>query len=274
MQTQDNPGKNALEQAGYFRVSGAHLYTVLHGVADPIARVLLVGPFASERHSSYIPWVRWARYLAARRIECLRYDYRGVGESTGVFEEMSFENWMEDAELLAGWLQSRLPEVPLMLHGLELGALLAGKTFETGVGDALLLWSPPVNANQALRATLMRRISMEQAFKYGDDRKPTSYYTQQLDNGHFLEVEGYQWSGRLWHDSFRCELPTGMSDENSAALAYKRPVRIVKLDQRAAPLIKGSSVGYDAINRDFSWLFADNFQWLAQGLAIPQGGNS
>lgn len=69
------------ERAGYFEVPGAHLYTVLHEVKDPIARVLLVGPFASERHNSYIPWVRWARFLAARNIEVLRYDHRGIGRA-------------------------------------------------------------------------------------------------------------------------------------------------------------------------------------------------
>src|SRR5271166_4017319 len=95
------------EQAGYFEVPGAHLYTVLHSVADPVARVLLVGPFASERQNSYGPWVRWARYLAARKIEVLRFDYRGIGESTGVFEEMTFATWCEDVELLADWLRSR-----------------------------------------------------------------------------------------------------------------------------------------------------------------------
>ena len=75
------------EHAGYFEVPGAHLYTVLHEVKDPIARVLLVGSFASQRHNSYLPWVRWARYLAANNIEVLRYDYRGIGESTGNFDE-------------------------------------------------------------------------------------------------------------------------------------------------------------------------------------------
>ena len=263
---------NPLEQAGYFEVSGAHLYTVLHGVADPVARVLLVGPFASERHRSYIPWVRWARYLAARRIECLRFDYRGVGESTGVFEDMSFENWIEDVELLAGWLKSRLPDVPLALHGLELGALLAAKTFETGVGDALLLWAPPASANQALRATLMRRISMDHAFKYGDERKPVSDYLRQLESGDFLDVDGYQWSGRLWRDSFRFELPAGMEGECNTTPACKRPVTIVKLDKHAAPLVKGSSVGYEAINRDFSRLFDDNIEWIAHALAIDPSG--
>jgi len=265
-------GMNPLEQAGYFEVPGAHLYTVLHSVPDPVARVLLIGPFASERHSSYIPWVRWARYLAERRIECLRYDYRGIGESTGVFEDMSFENWIEDVELLAGWLKNRSPQAPLTLHGLELGALLAAKAFETGVGDALLLWAPPASANQALRTTLLRRISMDHAFKYGDERKPVSNYLQELESGHFLEVDGYRWSSRLWKDSFRFNMPAGIEDECEAPWARNRAVRIVKLDKHAAPLIKGSSVGYEAINRDFSGLFADNVEWITQALAIDPPG--
>lgn len=259
---------NPVEQAGYFEVPGAHLYTVLHAVADPVARVLLVGSFASERHLSYIPWVHWARYLAARGMECLRYDYRGIGESTGVFEEMSFENWAEDVELLAGWLRRLSPDLPLLLHGLELGGLLAANTFARGAGDGLLLWSPPANANVALRTALLRRVAVEHAFKYGDERKPVSHYIEELENGAFLDVEGYQLPGRLWCDSFRFELPAGLTDQDSTDSADHRPVRIVKLDSRAAPLVKGSSVGYEAINRDLSGLFANNFQWIASALAL------
>lgn len=262
VQTQYELDNKSLEQAGYFEVPGAHLYTVLHEVPEPVARVLLVGPFASERHYSYIPWVRWARFLSARGIECLRYDYRGVGESTGVFEEMSFEQWIEDVDLLAGWLKAKSPDVPVVLHGLELGAVLAGTAFDSGVGDALLLWAPPAGANQSLRATLLRRVSMDQAFKYGDERKSASNYLEQLENGGPLEVEGYQWTARLWQDSFRFELPSRLTDDRNGAWDSGRPVRSVTLDKRAVPLIKGSSVGYEAIDRDFSALFTENFQWI------------
>src|SRR5579885_2046776 len=112
---------NSEEEAGYFPIGGVHLYTVLHTVPDPVGRVLLAGSFAHERHTSYIPWVRWARYLAARGIECLRFDYRGIGESTGAFTEMSFDQWLEDVQSLAMWLKRRSPDLPLVLHGLEIG---------------------------------------------------------------------------------------------------------------------------------------------------------
>jgi hypothetical protein len=258
-----------VEQAGYFEVPGAHLYTVLHQVEEPWARVLLVGPFTSERHLSYISWVRWARYLAQRGIECLRYDYRGIGESTGVFEELSFEEWMEDVQLLAAWLKHRSPELPLVLHGLELGAILASKTFLTEVGDALLMWATPANANAAFRTSLLRRIAVDHAFKPMDERKPMSDYIQRMESGQFLNVDAYLWSGRLWHDSLKFEAPAEIP-EGDSLLECKRPTRRVKLDGRAAPLVKGSSVGYEAVNRDHNWLFAENFDWISNALAVSR----
>jgi alpha/beta superfamily hydrolase len=256
-----------LEQAGYLEVSGTHLYTVLHGVADPVARVLLVGPFGGERHSSYIPWVRWARFLAARRIETLRYDYRGMGESTGVFQDMSFDNWIEDVEFLAGWLQSRLPDVPLILHGLGLGALLASKVFAADVANALLLWSAPANAHEVLRAALLRCIAVDNMFKYGDERKPVADYVQQLET-EALEVDGYHWSSRLWRDSLKFETPFGEDGEARAPGAGARPVRAVKLDRSATPLVTGST--YLSINPDLNGLFTDNFEWIAKVLTELQ----
>lgn len=261
MQTQVQPKQQLSERAGYFPVSGAHLYTVLHEVENPVARVLLVGPFASERHNSFLPWVRWARYLAEVDIEVLRYDYRGIGESTGVFEQMTYADWRQDVRLLSAWLEARAQRVPLVLHGLGLGAVLAGNAFDQGIGQGLLLWSPPANANQALRATLMRWVGLEQIFKFGDDRKSASEYIRELESGSSLEVDGYRWPVSLWRDSFRFTLPAALASEQ-AAQVYKRPVKIVTLTRDAAPLGKGGLVGYDDL-KDFSWLYAPNQEWVA-----------
>jgi len=261
------------EHAGYLESGGAHLYAVLHEVAEPVARVLLAGPFAAERHFSYVPWVRWARFLAARGIETLRFDYRGVGESTGVFEEMAFGDWMEDLELVAGWLKRRSPEAPLILHGLELGALLASKAFAGGLGDALLLWSLPANANEVMRRSLSRRIAVDQFFKSAEERKPLSAYLRQLDAGEPVEVEGYLWSGKLWRESLRFEVPRASPNQAETAWDDGRPLRQVILDRSAAPLVKGSSLGYIvSLNPDLNGLFSENFEWMARTVAAGYGG--
>lgn len=254
------------EIPGYIEVSGAHIYSVLHEVQRPIARVLLVGPFASERHRSYLPWVRWARFLAAGNVEVLRYDYRGIGESTGVFDKMTFGDWGEDVRVLSDWLKGRAPTVPLLLHGLELGALLAGRAFHFGIGDGLLLWSAPANANEALRSTLVRWVSLEQIFKRPEERKTFSDYIRAIEQGSPQEVEGYCWSGSLWRDSLDFSLPAGLASEASATLAYQKPVRIVALGRDAVPLAKGGTPAHDEF-KDFRALFAPNLEWIVSRIS-------
>lgn len=263
MAIQPHAEKQLIERAGYFEVPGAHLYSVLHEVEEPTARVLLVGPFASERHNTYIPWVRWARFLAERNIEVLRYDYRGIGESTGVLEEMTFEDWSQDIRLLSNWLADRTPNAPLILHGLAMGAMLAGRAFDEGIGNGLLMWSPPISANLALRSTLMRWVGLEQIFKFGTDRRSTADYIRELEQGSTLEVDGYLWSSKLWQESFGFALPEALLSEQSICNAHERPVKVTRLGKEAAPLAKGGSVGYDDL-KDFTWLFKPHFEWIVE----------
>ena len=126
----------------------------------------------------------------------------------------------------------------------------------------MLLWSPPANANQALRATLLRWVGLEQIFKFGDDRKSASDYIRELEQGSALDVDGYRWSPELWRDSFQFAMPAALSSEAEAARAYERPVKMMKLTRDAAPLAKGGLVGYDDL-KDFTWLFEPNREWIA-----------
>jgi pimeloyl-ACP methyl ester carboxylesterase len=255
------------ERCGYFPVSGACLFTVLHEVENPVARILLVGPFASERHYSYRTWVQWARHLAVKGIEVLRYDYRGVGESTGSFKEMTFDRWSDDVHCLAAWLRKREGDVPLILHGLELGGLLAARAFDCGEADALIVWSAPVDANKVLRSALSHWIGPLQLSKRQDERVPPSYYFRLLENGKSVEVEGYEWSAELWRQSMSFGLPVAMMPPNDPAHAYNKPVRMITLGKNAAPLVKGAVPGYFE-SKDFSWLFDPNSSWIASSLNV------
>ena len=155
-----------------------------------------------------------------------------------------------------------------MLHGLELGALLANQVFAAEVGDALLLWAPPGNANDVLRAALLKRIAVDNMFRYGAERKRLADYLQQLEAGP-LEVDGYRWSSRLWRDAFRLELPADADPDSSGGSACKRPVKVLRLEKDAAPLVKGSA--YESINPELGGLFADNFEWIANSVAMGLG---
>jgi pimeloyl-ACP methyl ester carboxylesterase len=247
------------EHAAYFAAGEEQLYTVRHGVENPVGRVLLVGPFGADRHYSYIPWVAWARFLAAHNLEVLRYDYRGAGESSGTFSDFTFVDWIDDVRRLAGWLREQSPSLPLVIHGLELGALLASEAFHQGFGDALLLWSPPASGSASLKATLLRTVAQENLFKEAGQRKPFAEYLRPFESGEAIEVDGYRWSAKLWKDAGALVLP-----ETSADLR----VRSVKLDSRAAPLVKGTAVGYEAIHKDFTALFTESAEWI-KGRCAP-----
>lgn len=251
--------QNVSECAGYIPIADEHLYTVLHRVEDPRARLLFVGPFASERHFSYTPCVQWARFLAARHVESLRFDYRGVGESTGDFGAMGFDDWSADTALLADWLQQRAPQVPVILHGFELGALLAGRLFARGIGDVLLTWNAPATANQILRGILARHVAADNMFKYGGGRRLFGDYVGELEAS-ALDVEGYHWSAGLWRESFEIKFPPGLS------FTPERPVRSVRVQAIATARFG------EIINPDLTDLFSNDVDWMVNSLSLRHRG--
>jgi hypothetical protein len=64
-----------------------------------------------------------ARAFLGRRFAALRFNFRGVGNSGGIFDEGRGE--LEDALAALGWLENHHPAVPLWIAGFSFGAAIA-----------------------------------------------------------------------------------------------------------------------------------------------------
>jgi hypothetical protein len=189
-----------IEVPHYLDRGGLQTYVVEHRPVQPWrAVVVLAGPMSLERSNGYLSWVRWARTLACNGFWVFRFDYSGVGESTGSFAEQTFDTWADDLGAVTRAARERHPDAPLFVNGLRLGALLG----QVADGcDGLLAWDPPASGRAMLADMLRRKLAADYADRVGE-RKTREEYIRELEGGAVLEVEGYPWSGGLWSSAGR-----------------------------------------------------------------------
>ncbi len=207
---------------------GDVVYHVRHRcVGDCRGAVVLAGPIGLERTHAYSTGVRWARHLARNGFDVLRFDYRGLGESTGRLADFDLHSWVDDIGAAASELASARPDVPLTVHGIRGGALLAARAFDDRIGDRLLLWEPPQSGRAMFTEILRRKLASDYAQHVGGDRKTRESYILDLEAGSTVEAEGYDWSPAWWRSAQDFPLIVPTRDGASEWM-------IVHLDGRAA----------------------------------------
>lgn len=158
-------------------------------------RLVLLQPFAEEANKSRRMLADIARAAASAGWLVVMGDYLGTGDSAGDFGDANWATWVADAAVFAA--DAGNDELPLVLCGLRVGALVAADAVRGGLNcTALLAINPVLSGKQAL--TQFLRLGA--ASDLGQDasaRIDTRVFRDRLAAGEAVEIAGYTLSPAL-----------------------------------------------------------------------------
>lgn len=138
-----------MEQFAQFSVHQQRMYGMLHlPDAQPPATgwpsVVVLHGFTGNRVEGHRNFVLLARRLAGLGVACLRFDFRGSGESQGDFSEMTVSREVEDTQAAFEYLrrQPNIDPARVMLLGFSMGGLVASLSLAHVQPHRLALWAP------------------------------------------------------------------------------------------------------------------------------------
>ena len=130
-----------------FDVGGERLHGMLHlpiNAAAPHPCVLMLHGFTGTSIEPHRLFVLMARIFADAGIAAMRFDFRGSGQSEGLFSDMTLTRELEDALAAVKLLEGRedIDRSRTGILGLSMGGLMAALTAGTVAVKSLALWAP------------------------------------------------------------------------------------------------------------------------------------
>lgn len=185
-------------QAFFMDGARGQRFCLLHTPPDgqaAVGHVVYVHPFAEELNASRRMAALQARALAKVGFAVLQMDLMGCGDSSGHFEEATWDIWLDDVTRARNWMAEHWPGVT-WLWGLRAGCLLAAQACRlSAVPSKLLLWQPVMSGKQHLNQFL--RMQMAGDIARGEPNRGTSRLMHLLEQGESVEVAGYSISAAL-----------------------------------------------------------------------------
>ncbi len=240
---------SAMGRATRVAPRAARLYVARHAPqTSSRGAVLLCGAIGTERERGHRAIVELARSCADAGFTAYRFDYAGIGESGGRFDEQCFSTWSDQiATLVQRIAQAHAVDrvvdqaadhvahrahsdvdYPITLWGVRAGALLVSRCFAQGVGDAAFLCAP--QDGRAMLIDIARRSVIAGMVASASDRATSASpegaaprrISEVLEGGESANIDGYRWTPQLWHDAAMHTIATPHEEET-------RPWRRVEL---------------------------------------------
>lgn len=145
-----------MEQCRELRIGNQRIAATIHlPERTPAPGVVMCHGFTGHRIEAHFLFVKAARAFCEAGLNVLRFDFRGSGESDGLFREMTIGGEIEDALVALEALRSE-PTVErdrVGLLGLSLGGLVAScAAGRAGDVRALALWSAVAELEEIARS--------------------------------------------------------------------------------------------------------------------------
>lgn len=134
-----------MERPIQFDVDGCVLHGIMHepeaAATGPL--VIFLHGWAGSRIGPHAMFVHMARLLTDRGCTCLRFDFRGRGDSGGISSQASIRSMIDDARAALNAAVSQCPGRKLVLLAICSGCKVAiGTAARDSRVDGLALWSP------------------------------------------------------------------------------------------------------------------------------------
>jgi uncharacterized protein len=187
-------------QAFFIPTDDGQRYCVFHPAQGGTERgaVVYVHPLLEEMNKSRRMAAIQSRVLSEAGYAVLQIDLLGCGDSSGDFDDGTWDAWIDDVLLACRWLKAR-SDAPLWLWGLRAGCLLAAQAarrLERPKG--LLFWQPPTAGKMLLQQLL--RLGTAGDMLDGRAKGTMDKLRARLAAGESVEIAGYRLTSALARD--------------------------------------------------------------------------
>ncbi|MFH1701762.1 MAG: alpha/beta fold hydrolase [Candidatus Zixiibacteriota bacterium] len=152
--------------------------------------ILFCDPIFEEKQDSRRVLANWAIFLAQEGYNVLCFDFRGQGESVGMFSDFTLEDALKDIENCYQELKDKKGVERIGLFGMRYGCNLAAHAAIELKPEFMILWAPIINgaqhADTLLRTNLTTQLLVHR--KVVTNRKAL---IEKMQAGESVNIDGY-----------------------------------------------------------------------------------